>query len=352
MYAPSETTSGRVASVGVDDGLETVTGRETTMKAIVQEKYGSSEVLKLRDIDKPKIGDDEVLVRVRAAGVNPADWAIMRGLPYIARPLYGLRKPKNGVRGTDVAGEVEAVGTSVTRFRPGDEVFGWGQDLGGAFAEYASASEDALERKPANLTFEQAAAVPTAGSVALEALRDVRAGQKVLVNGASGGIGSFAVQIAKSLGAEVTGVCSTPNVDLVRSIGADQVIDYTKENFTQTGSRYDFILDNVANRSLSDLRRALTPKGTLVPNGGGFDNHWFASGGRVMRAKVLSRFVSQTLRTFIMSQRLEALVALKDLIEAGKVTPVIGRTYPLSETPRAIDYVGGGHARGKVVINV
>jgi NADPH:quinone reductase-like Zn-dependent oxidoreductase len=362
MDTQREITSGRVASVAVDHGPASATGavretttataRETTMKAIVQDRYGSSEVLALRDVDKPEVGADQVLVRVRAAALNPGDWAIMSGLPYIARPVYGLRKPKKAVRGTDVAGEVEAVGTSVTRFRPGDEVFGWCQQLGGAFAEHASVSEDALERKPANLTFEQAAAVPTAGSVALEALRGVRAGQKVLVNGASGGIGTFAVQIAKALGADVTGVCSTPNVDLVRSIGADQVIDYTKENFTQTRRRYDFILDNVANRSLSDLRRALTPKGTLVPNGGGFDNHWFASGGRVMRAKLLSRFVSQTLRTFIMSQKLEALVALKGLIEAGKVTPVIGRTYPLSETPQAIDRVGRGHARGKVVITV
>jgi NADPH:quinone reductase-like Zn-dependent oxidoreductase len=352
MDTQHEMTSARMASGAVDDEPEPATARETTMKAIVQDKYGSSEVLELRDIDKPEIGDNDVLVRVRAAAINPGDWAIMSGLPYIARPVYGLRKPKNPVRGTDVAGEVEAVGTSVTRFRPGDEVFGWCQDLGGAFAQHASVSEDALEQKPAGLTFEQAAAVPTAGSVALEALRDVRAGQKVLVNGASGGIGSFAVQIAKSLGADVTGVCSTRNVDLVRSIGADQVIDYTKENFTQAGQRYDFILDNVANRSLSDLRRALTPKGTLVPNGGGFDHRWIASGGRVMSAKVLSRFVSQTLRTFLMSQKLERLVVLKELIEAGKVTPVIDRTYPLSATPQAIDYVGGGHARGKVVITV
>jgi NADPH:quinone reductase-like Zn-dependent oxidoreductase len=341
-----------MASVAVGDGPAPATARETTMKAIVQDRYGSSEVLELRDIDMPAIGDGDVLLRVRAAAVNPGDWAIMNGLPYIARPVYGLRKPKNRVRGTDVAGSVEAVGRSVTRFRPGDEVFGWCQHLGGAFAEHASVSEDALERKPANLTFEQAAAVPTAGSVAREALRDVRTGEKVLVNGASGGIGTFAVQIAKSLGAHVTGVCSTRNVDLVRSIGADLVIDYTKENFTQTGQRYDFILDNVANRSLSELRRALTPTGTLVPNGGGFDDHWFASGGRVMNAKVLSRFTSQTLRTFIMSQKLEALVALKALIEAGKITPVIGRTYPLRETPQAIDRVGLGHARGKVVITV
>jgi NADPH:quinone reductase-like Zn-dependent oxidoreductase len=329
-----------------------VNGQEISMKAIVQDKYGSAEVLELRDIDKPDIGDHDVLVRVRAAAVNPADWAIMSGLPYIARMLYGLRKPKNGVRGTDVAGEVEAVGTSVPRFRPGDEVFGW---CNGAFAEYASVSEDALEPKPANLTFEQAAAVPLAGFVALQALRDhgnVRAGQKVLINGASGGIGTFAVQIAKSLGADVTGVCSTRNVDLVRSIGADQVIDYTREDFTRSGQRYDFILDNVGNRSLSDLRRALTPKGTLVPNSGGFDNRWFASAGRVVSAHALSAFVSQTLRPFVMSPKQENLVVLREFIEAGKVTPVIDRTYPLSETRQAIGHIGGGHARGKVAITV
>jgi NADPH:quinone reductase-like Zn-dependent oxidoreductase len=320
------------------------------MKAMVQDTYGSAEVLELRDIDKPEIGDDEVLVRVRAAGVNPADWAVMSGLPYVARPVYGMRKPKNAVRGTDVAGVVEAVGTGVTRFRPGDEVFGW---CVGAYAEYASVSEGALVLKPANLTFEQAAAVPMAGLVALQALRDrgnVQAGQTVLVNGASGGIGTFAVQIAKSLGADVTGVCSTRNVDLVRSIGADHVIDYTQEDFTRSEQRYDFILDNVANHSLSDLRRALTPTGTLVPNGGGFDNHWFAGGGRVIKAHVVSRFVSHKLRPFLVSFNLDDLVALKELVEAGKITPVIDRTYPLSETPQAIAHVGGGHARGKVAI--
>jgi NADPH:quinone reductase-like Zn-dependent oxidoreductase len=325
------------------------------MKAIVQDKYGSPEVLELRAIDKPEIGDDEVLVRIRAAGANPADWAIMSGLPYIARPVYGLRKPKNAVRGTDVAGTVEAVGTGVTRLQPGDEVFGWCSGLGGAFAEYASVSEEALALKPANLSFEQAAAVPMAGLVALQALRDhggVRAGQKVLINGASGGIGTFAVQIAKALGAEVTGVCSTRNVDLVRSIGADHVIDYTREDFTQKDQRYDFILDNVANHSLSDLRRALAPTGTLVPNGGGFDNHWFASGGRVISAHVLKRFVSHRLRPFLVSLKFEDLVVLKELIEAGKVTPVIDRTYPLSEASQAIGHVGEGHARGKVVITV
>jgi NADPH:quinone reductase-like Zn-dependent oxidoreductase len=322
------------------------------MLAMVQDTYGSAEVLELRDIDKPEIGDDEVLVRVRAAGVNPADWAVMSGLPYIARPVYGLRKPKNAVRGTDVAGVVEAVGTGVTRFRPGDEVFGW---CVGACAEYASVSADALALKPANLTFEQAASVPMAGLVALQALRDqgnVQAGQTVLINGASGGIGTFAVQIAKSLGAHVTGVCSTRNMDMVRSTGADHVIDYTQEDFTRTEQRYDFILDNVANHSLTELRGALTPTGVLVPNGGGFDNRWFASGGRVIRANVLKRSSDHRLRPFLLSPKLEDLVVLKELIEAGKITPVIDRTYALSETSQAISHVGEGHARGKVAITV
>jgi NADPH:quinone reductase-like Zn-dependent oxidoreductase len=327
----------------------------TTMKAIVQDRYGTSEVLELRNIDKPLIGDNEVLIRVRAAAVNPGDWAIMGGLPYIARPVYGMGKPKNRVRGTDVAGEVEAVGASVTRFRPGDEVFGSSKQLGGAFAEYAAVSQDALAPKPANLTFEQAAAVPMAGYVALQALRDhgkVKAGQKVLINGASGGIGTFAVQIAKAFGAEVTGVTSTRNVSLVQSLGADHVVDYTKEDFTRTGQRYDFILDNVANHSLSDLRRTLTPRGMLVPNGGGFEHRWVASGGRLIGAKVSFAFVSQRLATFIVSPNQENLVALRELIETGKVTPVIDRTYPLSETRQAIDRVGTGHARGKVVVAV
>ena len=322
------------------------------MKAMAQDRYGSAEVLELRDIDTPAIGDHEVLVRVRAAGVNPADWAIMSGLPYVARPAYGLRKPKNSVRGTDVAGQVEAVGSAVTRFRPGDEVFGW---CIGSFADYAAAAEDALALKPANVTFEQAASVPMAGLVALQAVRDrgnVQAGQKVLINGASGGIGTFAVQIAKSLGADVTGVCSPRNEELVRSIGADHVIDYTREDFTRSEQQYDFILDNVANHSLSDLRRALTPTGTLVPNGGAFDNHWFAGGGRVISAYVLTRFVSHKLRPFLVSFNLDDLTALNELIKAGKLTPVIDRTYPLSETPQAIDHVGQGHAQGKVAISV
>lgn len=346
----------RARAASAVPGRDQVTNKEKeiAMKAIVQDTYGSPEVLELRDIDKPAVGDNEVLVRVRAAGVNPADWALMRGLPYIARPtpLYGLRKPKKAVRGTDVAGQVEAVGAGVTRFRPGDAVFGW---CNGSFADFAVAADDGLALKPANLTFEQAAAVPMAGSVALQALRDhghVRAGQKVLINGASGGIGTFAVQIATSLGADVTGVCSTRNVDMVRSIGADHVIDYTQEDFTQNGQRYDVILDNVGNHALSDLRRALTPRGMLVPNSGGFEHHWFASGGRLVRALVVFRFVSQTLRTFVVSPKQEDLVVLKDLMEAGTVTPVIDRRYPLSEISQAIGYVGARHTQGKVVISM
>lgn len=322
------------------------------MQAIVQDRYGSGEALELREIERPEIGEHEVLVRVRAAGVNPADWAVMSGLPYIARPVYGLRKPKVGVRGTDVAGVVEAVGSGVTRFAPKDEVFGASI---GSYAEYAAASEDELALKPSNLTFEQAATVPMAGLVALQAIRDrggVRAGHKVLINGASGGIGTFAVQIAKALGAHVTGVASTRNLELVRSIGADRVVDYTREDFTKSGEQYDFILDNVSNHSLTDLRRALTPTGMLVPNGGNFGNRWFSSAGRLVRGAVLFQFGGQTLGNFLVSMNHADLVALKDLIEAGKVTPVIDRTYSLTEAPLALSHVGQGHARGKVAISV
>jgi NADPH:quinone reductase-like Zn-dependent oxidoreductase len=322
------------------------------MQAIVQDTYGSGEALELREIERPEIGEHDVLVRVRAAGVNPADWAVMSGLPYIARPVYGLRKPKVRVRGTDVAGQVEAVGNGVTRFKPGDEVFGAST---GSYAEYAAASEDELALKPANLTFEQAATVPMAGLVALQAIRDhgkVRAGQKVLINGASGGIGTFAVQIAKALGAEVTAVASTRNLELVRSIGADHVIDYTKENFTSSGKRYDVILDNVSNHSLSRLRRALTATGVLIPNGGNFGNRWFSSAGRLVRGTILFRFGTQRLGNFLVSTNHDDLVALKDLIEAGKVTPVLDSTYPLSRAAQAMDHVGAGHAQGKVAITV
>ena len=320
-----------------------------TMAAVVQDRYGTAAVLQPRTIDRPDIGDGQVLVRVRAAGVNIADWAVMCGLPYIARPVYGLRKPKQGVRGTDVAGVVEAVGSGVRRFKAGDEVFG---SADGSYADYAAASEDELALKPANLTFEQAATVPMAGLVALQSLSEVMAGEKVLINGAAGGIGTFAVQIAKSRGATVTGVTSTRNVEMVRSIGADHVIDYTNDDFTQRAERYDFILDNVSNHSLSDLRAALTPTGTLVPNGGRFDNHWFASGGRVIAAKALSRFGSKTMKTFLVSMKHDGLLVLKELIEAGKVTPVIDRIYPLSEASQAMSHVGEGHARGKVAITV
>lgn len=322
------------------------------MQAIVQDNYGSGETLALREIERPVIGEHQVLVRVRAAGVNPADWAVMSGLPYIARPVYGMRRPKIEVRGTDVAGYVAAVGSGVTRFKPGDEVFGAST---GSYAEYAAATEDDLAPKPANLTFEQAATVPMAGLVALQAIRDhgqVRAGQSVLINGASGGIGTFAVQIAKALGAEVTAVASTRNLDLLRSIGADHVIDYTKEDFTGSGKRYDVILDNVSNHSLSNLRRSLAPTGVLIPNGGNFGNRWFASAGRLIRAAILFRFGTQRLGRFLASTNHADLVALKELIEAGKVTPVLDRTYPLSSAAQAIDHVGAGHAQGKVAITV
>jgi NADPH:quinone reductase-like Zn-dependent oxidoreductase len=263
-----------------------------------------------------------------------------------------LRRPKVGVRGTDVAGYVAAVGSGVTRFKLGDEVFGAST---GSYAEYAAASEDELAPKPANLTFEQAATVPMAGLVALQAIRDqgqVHAGQTVLINGASGGIGTFAVQIAKALGAEVTAVASTRNLELLRSVGADHVIDYTKDDFTTSGMRYDVILDNVSNHSLSHLRRALTPTGVLIPNGGNFGNRWFASAGRLIRGTVLFRFRTQRLGRFLVSTNHADLVALKELIEAGKVTPVLDRTYPLSSAAQAIDHVGTGHAQGKTAITV
>jgi NADPH:quinone reductase-like Zn-dependent oxidoreductase len=319
------------------------------MSAVTQDRYGTTAVLANRNIAKPEASASQVLVKVHAAGVNIADWAVMSGLPYIARPIYGFRRPKHAVRGTDVAGTVVAIGSGVTRFRPGDEVFG---SADGSYAGFAAAAEDELAPKPSNLSFEQAAVTPMAGLVALQAVRDVRQGQRVLVNGASGGIGTFAVQIAKSLGAHVTGVCSTRNVELVRSLGADEVIDYTGENFTETGRRYDLILDNVSNHSLSDLRRALAPSGTLIPNGGNFGNRWFSSAGRLMAGKVTFRSGGQRIRNFLVSMKAENLLALTRLIESGQVTPVIDRTYPLSEAAEAIRYVGSGRSRGKVAISV
>ena len=323
------------------------------MKAIVRDTYGSPEVLELRDIDKPEIADDEVLVRVYAAGVDRGVWHIMTGLPYPIRLAgYGLRAPKNPVVGSDMAGVVEAVGKNVTRFQPGDEVFGIGK---GSYAEYVCAREDKLAHKPANLTFEQAAVVAISGLPALQGLRDygrVEPEQKVLVIGASGGVGIFAVQIAKTFGAHVTGVCSTTKVDLVRSIGADHVIDYTREDFAEGEQRYDLILDIGGNSSLARLRRALAPRGTLIIVGGETDGRWLGGTDRQLRALMLSPFVGQKLGTFVASENHEDMNVLKELIEVGKVTPVIDRTYPLSEVPEAIRYLEEGHARGKVVITV
>ncbi len=334
------------------------------MKAIVYGTYGSPDVLELTDIDQPVVRDDQVLVRVRAASVNPADWHFMRGLPYLVRMINGLRKPRKvTVLADDMAGQVEAVGKSVTRFRPGDQVFGRTRAAhrpdrraavaAGGCAEYACVPADLLELKPANLTFEQAAAVPLAALTALQALRDkggVQPGQKVLINGASGGVGTFAVQIAKSFGAEVTGVCSMRNTDMVRSAGADHVIDYTQDDFTTSGQRYDLILDT-GDRSLSDCRRALTPKGTLIVIGGSA-GRWIDGLGRANKARVLSPFVSQQLHPFLTKWDSHDLHIVKDLIEAGQVMPVIDRTYPLHEAPEAIRYLEEGHARGKIVITL
>jgi NADPH:quinone reductase-like Zn-dependent oxidoreductase len=323
------------------------------MKAIVHHEYGSPDVLELQDIDKPVAKDDEVLVRVRAASVNPADWHFMRGLPYIMRPQAGLGKPKNAVLGRDISGQVEAVGKDVTRFRPGDEVFG--EVERGGFAEYTCASEALLELKPANLTFEQAAAVPLAALTALQGLRDagrVQPEQKVLIIGASGGVGTFAVQIAKLLGADVTGVCSTRNVEMIRSLGADHVIDYTREDFTRSGRKYDLIFQLAGTLSPSDCRRALTSKGTLVLSSGESSGRWLGPVDRMIKAAVLSPFVSQKLGSFLAKPDSDDLQFLKELIEAGKVKPVIDRTYSLNEAPEAIRYLEEGHARGKVVITV
>jgi NADPH:quinone reductase-like Zn-dependent oxidoreductase len=323
------------------------------MKAIVQDSYGSTDVLELREIDKPKIADDEVLVRVRAAGVDRGVWHLMTGLPYPIRLAgYGVRAPKTPVPGADVAGVVEAVGENVTRFQPGDEVFGIAM---GSYAEYARAVEKKLAPKPVNLTFEQAAVVAISGLPALQGLRDrgrVEPNQQVLIIGASGGVGTYAVQIAKAFGTHVTGVCSATKVDLVRSLGADHVIDYTRDDFAERAERYDVILDIGGNASLARLRRALTPKGTLVIAGGETDGRWLGGYDRQLRALLLSRFVSQKLTTFISSENHEDMLVLKQLIEAGKITPVIDRTYPLSEAPQAIRYVQQGSARGKLVITV
>ena len=322
------------------------------MRAIIQDRYGlPDDVLKLQDLDRPDVSDNEVLIRVHASAVAGDDWHLVRGLPYVARMVTGLLKPKNRIPGRDVAGVVEAVGRNVTQFGPGDGVFGWCE---GAFAEYATASEDWLALKPSNLTFEQAAVVPISGFTALQAVRDscqIQPGQQVLIIGASGSVGTFAVQVAKSFGATVVGVCSTANVDLVRSIGADRVVDYTQEDFTRDGQRYDLIVDMVGARSLSDTRRALSPAGTLVMVGSS-GGRWFKGTDRWVGAVLLSPFVRQRLRPLVHTDSKDDLVVLKQLIEARKVTPVISAQYPVSEVAEAISHFEEGHACGKVVIIV
>ena len=323
------------------------------MKAIAQDEFGPPDVLELEELDKPAVQDGEVLVRVRAASPNPWDWHFMRGLPYISRPQAGWRKPKNKVLGGDIAGEVEAVGMNVTQLRPGDQVFGF---VGhGGFAEYVSAQQDVLALKPPGVSFEQAATVPLAAMTALQGLRDeggLQAGERVLIVGASGGVGTFAVQIAKSLGADVTGVCSTRNVELVTSIGADRVIDYTKEDFTERTERFDLIFQLAGMASPSDCRRALTPKGRLVLSSGDSKGRIIGPVSRVIKAAMLSPLVSQSLRTLSVKPNGDDLRLLGELIEAGKLTPVIDKTYSLSETSDAIRYLEAGRARGKLAIAI
>jgi NADPH:quinone reductase-like Zn-dependent oxidoreductase len=321
------------------------------MKAIAQERYGDASVLALADMARPEAGEDGVLVRVRAAGVAMGDWHMMTGQPYMMRPGTGLRAPRQKVRGTDIAGTVEAVGAKVTEFKVGDEVFGWG---GVAFAEYARSKERQLVKKPAAISFEQAAAVPTSGCTALQALRDagrLQAGQNVLVVGASGGVGTFAVQIAKALGAEVTGVCSTVKVELVRSLGADHVVDYKREDIAAGGKQYDLVLDIGGNRPLSKLRSVLSERGTLVIVGGK-GGRMFMGIGRSLRAAVLSPFVKHTMKPLFASSKKVDLAFVSGLIEEGKVTPVVDRTFPLAEAPEAIRYLDEGKVAGKLVLTV
>ncbi len=324
------------------------------MKAIVQDTYGGTEVLALREIEKPAIADDQVLVAVEAAGVDQGVWHLMSGLPYMVRIMgFGLRAPKLLVRGTEVVGRVEAVGAAVTRFRPGDEVFGVCE---GSFAEYAAAREDRLAPRPSNVSFEQAAVAPVSGGTALHSLRDrgeLEAGQQALIIGAGGGVGTFAVQLAKAFGAHVTGVCSGSKAELVRSIGADETIDYTREDFADGGRQFDLIVETAGRRSLSHLRRALTPRGTLVIVGGEGGGRWTGGFGRqILRAPLLSLFVGQRLRPVTYEECAEDLEALRERIEAGEVTPVVARTFPLAEAAEAIRFMHDGGAAGKVVLNV
>ena len=341
---PSTSSNGAVASHAASRA-----GR--TMRAMINDAYGSPDLLEVREIARPTVDDDGVLVRVRAAGLHVGDCFAVRGAPLLIRTATGLFKPKYGVPGFDVAGQVEAVGKSVKRFQPGDEVFGACE---GSCAEYAGTKESQLALKPTNLTLEEAAALPTSALAALHGLRDagkLRAGQKVLINGASGGVGTFAVQIARAFGAEVTGVCSSANVDLVRSLGADHVIDYTREDFTRLGPRYDLVFDNVENRTLSECRRALTPGGTLVLNSG-TGARGIQMLVRLLKPLLVSPFVRQNLRRYLSMPNHQDLVVLKELVESGKLKPVVDRTYPLDETSEALRYIEGGHARGKVVVTV
>jgi NADPH:quinone reductase-like Zn-dependent oxidoreductase len=323
------------------------------MKALVHDTYGPPDVLELREVDRPAVTDDDVLVRVRAFSVNPAEWHTLTGTPYVARLQAGLLRPKRKVLGVDFAGTVEAVGRNVTQFRPGDEVFG---GRSGAFAEFVAVPEErAVVRKPANLSFEQAAAVPIAAITALQGLRDrgkIRPGSEVLINGASGGVGTFAVQIAKALGAEVAGVCSTRNVELVRSIGADRVIDYTQEDFTRTGQRYDLLLDIAGNRSWTECKRVLKPNATLVVVGGPKANRWIGPLGGLAKLRLAALRSSQKVTFFVASITKADLLVLQELLEAGTVTPVIDRRYGLGEVADAFRYLGEGHAQGKVVVTV
>jgi len=322
------------------------------MKAIVQDGFGSPDVLRLREVDTPQPGQGGVLVRVHAASVNPADWYAMMGVPLVARPQMGLRKPRSNLVGLDLAGVVTAVGDGVTRLRPGDEVFGAGT---GTLAEYAAVPEAGLALKPVDVSFEQAAAVPVAGLTALQGLRDkgrVRPGQQVLINGASGGVGTFAVQLAKAFGAEVTGVCSTRNVDRARSLGADRVIDYTREDFTRSDRRYDLLLDVAGSRSWSACRRVLTPKGTLVLVGAPKGSRLLGPLRHILRVRLASLPAGRRVVFFVSKARDEDLTVLGELLEAGTVTPVVERTYALAEAADAFRYLGEGHAQGKLVVTV
>jgi NADPH:quinone reductase-like Zn-dependent oxidoreductase len=322
------------------------------MRAVVQDRFGPPEVLELREVERPEAGDSQVLVRVRAASVNPADWYAMTGMPWLARPAMGLRRPRTGRLGVDLAGEVEAVGRNVTRFRPGDEVFGTGD---GTLAEYVAVGEATLAGKPGRLSFEQAAAVPVAALTALQGLRDkgrLRPGQRVLVNGASGGVGTFAVQLAKALGAEVTAVCSPRNVEAARSLGADRVVDYTREDFTGSGRRHDLLLDVAGSRPWSACRRVLEPRGRLVLVGAPKGSRLLGPLGHIARARLTSLRASQKVVFFISKATSQDLTALAELLEAGTVTTSVERTYPLPEAADALRYLGEGHARGKLVVTV